>query len=250
MARQGGRIEGDVDERAAIYNARAVHISQGARIDAGVVIDARGGPVYVGTGARVHAFSRIEGPCSIGENCVLVGGKMTGGCSFGPCCRVGGDVEQTIFQGHSNKYHEGFIGHSYLGEWVNLGALTTNSDLRNTYTNVSVIVEGRPVPTNMLKVGTFIGDFARTGIGTLLDTGSTVGFSTNVFGGRRVLPKFVPSFVWGDGEGFTEYVLEKAVATARHIMDRRGVAWSPGFEGLMRNIFELTKRERQELLAD
>lgn len=249
VARQGGRIEGDVDERAVIYNARAVHVGQGARIDAGVVIDARGGPVYVGTGSRVHSFSRIEGPCSIGENCVVVGGRMVGGCSFGPCCRVGGEVEQTVFQGYSNKYHEGFIGRSYLGEWVNLGALTTNSDLRNTYTNVNVIVGGRPVQTGMLKVGTFIGDFTRTGIGTLLDTGSTVGFSTNVFGGKGVLPKSIPSFVWGDGERFTEYVLEKATATARLVLERRGVAWSSGFEGLMREVFELTKEERQGLLA-
>jgi UDP-N-acetylglucosamine diphosphorylase/glucosamine-1-phosphate N-acetyltransferase len=249
VSRQGGRIEGEVDERAVIYNARAVHISPGARIDAGVVIDARGGPVFVGTGARVSAFSRIEGPCSIGENSILVGGRITGGCSFGPCCRVGGEVEQTIFQGYSNKYHEGFIGHSYLGEWVNLGALTTNSNLRNTYTNVSVVIEGRPVQTNMLKVGTFIGDFTRTGISTLLDTGSTLGFSTNVFGGKGVFPKSVPSFVWGNGDSFAEYVLEKAVATAQHVMNRRGVAWSSTSEELMHKIFELTKEERQKLFA-
>ena len=249
LARQGGRIEGDVDERVVIYNARAVHISQGARIDAGVVIDARRGPVYDGTGAAVRAFSRIEGPCSIGENCIIVGGRITGGCSFGPCCRVGGEVEQTIFQGYCNKYHEGFIGHSYLGEWVNLGALTTNSDLRNTYTNVSVIVESRTVQTNMLKVGTFIGDFTRTGIGTLLDTGSTIGFSTNVFGGRGVLPKSIPSFVWGNGESFTEYIVDKATATARLIMERRGVAWNSDHERLIHEVFELTKEERKKLLA-
>jgi len=250
MSRQGGRIEGEVDERAVIYNARAVHISRGARIDAGVVIDARGGPVFVGADAKVSAFTRIEGPCSIGENCIIVGGRITGGCSLGPCCRVGGEVEQTIFQGYSNKYHEGFIGHSYVGEWVNLGALTTNSDLRNTYANVSVVVEGHPVQTNMLKVGTFVGDFTRTGIGTLLDTGSTLGFSTNVFGGRRVLPKYVPSFVWGDGDSFAEYTLGKAVATAQNVTDRRGVAWSSNSEELMHKVFELTKVERHKLLAE
>jgi UDP-N-acetylglucosamine diphosphorylase/glucosamine-1-phosphate N-acetyltransferase len=249
MSRQGGRIEGELDERAVIYNARAVHISPGARIDAGVVIDARGGPVFVGTDARVSAFSRIEGPCSIGENCILVGGKITGGCSFGPCCRVGGEVEQTIFQGYSNKYHEGFIGHSYLGEWVNLGALTTNSNLRNTYTNVTVVVEGRPVQANTLKVGTFVGDFTRTGIGTLLDTGSSLGFSTNVFGGKGVLPKYIPSFVWGDGESFAEYILEKAMATAQRMMDRRGVAWTSSSAELMNRVFELTKEERHKLVA-
>lgn len=249
IARQGGRIEGEVDERAVIYNARAVHIDQDARIDAGVVIDARGGPVNIGTGARVHAFSRIDGPCSIGETSTIVGGRLTGGCSIGPCCRLGGEVEQTIFQGYSNKYHEGFIGHSYIGEWVNLGALTTNSDLRNTYTNVRVTLEGSPVETNMLKVGTFVGDFTRTGIGTFLDTGSTVGFSSNIFGGKGVTPRTIPSFVWGDGEKFEEYVLDKAVATAKLVMERRGVVWSSNLEGLMSQIFDLTKEERHKLLT-
>jgi hypothetical protein len=159
-------------------------------------------------------------------------------------------VEQTIFQGYTNKYHEGFIGHSYLGEWVNLGALTTNSDLRNTYTKVSVAIEGHPVQTNMLKVGTFVGDFTRTGIGTLLDTGSILGFSTNVFGGRKVLPKYIPSFVWGDGDSFAEYTLVKAVATAKHMTDRRSVAWSSGSEELMHKVFELTKEERRKLPAE
>jgi hypothetical protein len=101
----------------------------------------------------------------------------------------------------------------------------------------------------MLKVGTFIGDFARTGIGTLLDTGSTIGFSTNVFGGRGVLPKSIPSFVWGNGESFTEYIVDKATATAQLIMERRGVAWNSDHERLIREVFELTKEERKKLLA-
>ncbi|UCF79366.1 MAG: hypothetical protein JSW03_03710 [Candidatus Eiseniibacteriota bacterium] len=249
-SRQGGKIEGEVDERTVVYNSGAVHVSPGARVDAGVVIDARGGPVFIGTDARVSSFTRIEGPCSIGDGTFLVGGRITGGCSFGPCCRIGGEVEQSIIQGYSNKYHEGFVGHSYIGEWVNLGALTTNSDLKNTYRNVSVPVDGRPVDTKMLKVGSFIGDFTKTGIGTLLDTGSVVGFSTNIFGGKGVFPKYLPSFMWGDGEDFKVYILEQAVSAARLAMERRDVATSPELEELFRKTFELTEKDRRKLLSD
>jgi hypothetical protein len=157
-------------------------------------------------------------------------------------------VEQSVFQGWSNKYHEGFIGHSYLGEWVNLGALTTNSDLKNTYRNVSVPIRGRSVETGMLKVGSFIGDYTKTGIGTLLDTGSVVGFSSNVFGGRKVFPRYVPSFMWGDGETFKTYILEQAVAAARLAMERRNVTMNPGLEELFRFVFELTEEERRKAL--
>ena len=247
-SKQGGKIEGDVDERAVIYNARAVHVSQGARIDAGVVLDARGGPIFVGAGARISSPSRVEGPCAVAEDTFLVGGRYTGGCTFGPCCRIGGEVEQSIFQGHSNKYHEGFVGHSYVGEWVNLGALTTTSDLKNTYGCVSVIVDGRAVETNLMKVGSLVGDFTKTGIGTLLDTGAVLGFSANVFGGRGVLPKDVPCFVWGDGENFETYIPQRAIATARVVMERRGAAMSPALERLMMHVFEATEEDRRRVL--
>jgi len=247
-SRQGGKIEGDVDERAVLYNARAVHVSQGARIDAGVVLDARGGPIFVGTGARISSSSRVEGPCAISEDTHLVGGRYTGGCTFGPCCRIGGEVEQSVFQGHSNKYHEGFVGHSYVGEWVNLGALTTTSDLKNTYGCVSVIVDGRAVETGLMKVGSLVGDFTKTGIGTLLDTGAVLGFSANVFGGKGVLPKDVPCFVWGGGEDFETYIPQRAVATARVVMERRGVEMSPALERLMMHIFEATEGDRRRVM--
>ncbi len=247
--RQGGKIEGEVDERTVIYNVSAVHVSPGARIDAGVVVDARGGPVFIGADVRISALTRIEGPCSIGDRSLLAGGRMTGGCSVGPCCRVGGEIEQSVFQGYSNKYHEGFIGHSYVGEWVNLGALTTNSDLKNTYRNVSVPIGGRSVDTGMIKVGCFIGDYTKTGIGTLLDTGAVVGFSTNLFGGKKVLPRYVPSFMWGDGETFKAYILDQAVAAARLAMERRDVTMGPELDDLFGSIFELTEHERQRALS-
>ncbi|MBN1504760.1 MAG: hypothetical protein JW952_06855 [Candidatus Eisenbacteria bacterium] len=247
-SRQGGKIEGDVDERAVVYNARAVHVGQGASIDAGVVLDARGGPIFLGANVKVHSPSRVEGPCVVSEDTLLVGGRYTGGCTFGPCCRIGGEVEQSIFQGHSNKYHEGFVGHSYVGEWVNLGALTTTSDLKNTYGSVSVIVDGRAVGTNLMKVGSLVGDFTKTGIGTLLDTGAVLGFSANVFGGKGVLPKDVPCFVWGDGESFETYIPQRAVATARVMMERRGTEMSPALERLMMRVFEATEEDRRRVL--
>ena len=112
-------------------------------------------------------------------------------------CRVGGEVEESIIQGYSNKYHDGFLGHAYVGEWVNLGALTTNSDLKNDYSNVSMVLDGRtPISTGSTKVGSLIGDHAKTSIGTLLNTGAYVGAMTVIVATGKPLPKFIPSFAW------------------------------------------------------
>ena len=141
-----------------------------------VVIDAEHGPVYIDEGAEIHPFTRIEGPCYVGKKSILLGAKCREGNSIGPMCRVGGEVEESIIHGYSNKYHDGFLGHAYVGEWVNLGALTTNSDLKNDYSSVSVMLDGHtPIDTGSTKVGSLIGDHTKTSIGTLLNTGAYVG---------------------------------------------------------------------------
>src|SRR6185295_4718482 len=134
------------------------------------------GPVTIEEGCEVHPFTRIEGPCYVGPKTILLGAKVREGCSFGPMCRIGGEVEESIVHGYSNKYHDGFLGHAYVGEWVNLGALTTNSDLKNDYSEVKVTLDGRTqLSTGSNKVGALIGDHVKTSIGTLLNTGAYVG---------------------------------------------------------------------------
>ena len=118
-----------------------------------VVIDAEHGPIYIDEGAEIHPFTRIEGPCYIGRNSILLGAKCREGNSIGPMCRVGGEVEESIIQGYSNKYHDGFLGHAYVGQWVNLGALTTNSDLKNDYSEVKVVLDGRTQLSTRLDQG-------------------------------------------------------------------------------------------------
>ena len=154
---------------------------------------------------EVHPFTRIEGPCYIGPKCILLGAKCREGMSIGPMCRVGGEVEESIIQGYSNKYHDGFLGHAYVGEWVNLGALTTNSDLKNDYSSVSVVLDGKaPIDTGSTKVGSIIGDHTKTSIGTLLNTGSFVGAMALLLATGKPLPKHIPSFAW-----FIEGVVSK-----------------------------------------
>jgi UDP-N-acetylglucosamine diphosphorylase / glucose-1-phosphate thymidylyltransferase / UDP-N-acetylgalactosamine diphosphorylase / glucosamine-1-phosphate N-acetyltransferase / galactosamine-1-phosphate N-acetyltransferase len=140
----------------------------------------------------VQPFTRIEGSCSIAAETQLFRANLRGCVTLEPTCRIGGEVEAAIIQGHSNKYHEGFLGHAYVGEWVNLGAITSNSDLRNDYREVHVPLQGDPIPTGQAKVGCFIGDHTRMGMGSMLNTGPSVGVMCNVLPAGILLPKHVP----------------------------------------------------------
>jgi hypothetical protein len=163
-------------------------------------------------------------------------------------CRIGGEVEESIIQGYSNKYHDGFLGHAYVGQWVNLGALTTNSDLKNDYTAVSVILDGREgIDTGSTKVGSLIGDHTKTSIGTLLNTGAYVGAMTVIAATGKPLPKFIPSFAW-----FLEGVVTKGFGkqqlykTARVAMGRRKCQWTPAEEAMWNDIYQQTAPARIE----
>src|SRR6185369_760777 len=178
--------------------AESIFIDRAARIDPFVVIDARLGPVSIEAGAIVQSFTRLEGPCHVGSKSQLFRANVRGGTTIGPQCRVGGEIEAAILHGFANKYHDGFLGHSYICPWVNLGAMTTNSDLKNDYSAVSVPLNGEPIDTGLTKVGCFIGDFTKTGLGSLFNTGSSVGVMCMILPGGELLPKFLPSFsaVW------------------------------------------------------
>ncbi len=214
----------------------SLHIDPRARVDKYVTIDLTNGPVYIDRDVIVRSFSTIVGPAYIGSNTVVDRAKITGS-SIGPFCRIGGEVEACIFQGYTNKHHEGFIGHSFIGEWVNLGALTTNSDLKNNYGTVRISRGTREIDSGMIKLGCFIGDHVKTGIGTLIPTGAKIGSFTNFFGGG-MMPKNVPSFTWLSTVKEAKYDLEKAITTAKTIMLRRKIILSKYYEGLIRSHYK------------
>ncbi len=222
-----------------------------ATIEPFVFADTRSGPVLIDDGAVVHSFSRLEGPCYVGKDAWIVGAKLRAGCTIGPCCRIGGEVEASIVQGYSNKYHDGFLGHSYLGEWVNLGAGTQTSDLRNDYDAVRVTVNGQRRSTGRAKVGSFIGDHTKTGLGALLNTGSTIGAFANLLPSGTLLPSFVPSFCQVQyGQLHELWDLRKVLATAEIVMQRRGKTLTDVHRDYYYDLFEATMAERHRVMHE
>jgi UDP-N-acetylglucosamine diphosphorylase/glucosamine-1-phosphate N-acetyltransferase len=224
-------------------------IAPSARIEPLVVADTTRGPVVIDEEALITSFTRLEGPCYIGARSQIHGAKIRAGTSIGAQCRVGGEVEASILHGYANKYHEGFLGHSYVGEWVNLGAGTHNSDLRNDYGEVSVIMDGRSVATGLNKVGCFLGDHTKTGLGTLFNTGTNVGAFCNLLPAGRFAPKYVPNFTsWWNGALSEAFTLEQLLATADIVMNRRGVALTKAHKALYLRLFEATAAERRRAM--
>jgi UDP-N-acetylglucosamine diphosphorylase/glucosamine-1-phosphate N-acetyltransferase len=186
--------------------------------------------------AVLEPHTYVAGPSWIGAGTHVLGGKLGGGVALGPSCRVAGEIEETIFQGYGNKRHHGFVGHSVIGQWVNLGALTTTSDLKNNYGPVRVSIAGQLHDTGESKVGSFVGDHVKTGIGTLLTTGAVIGAASNLFGGGTVSPKELPAFSWWDGARTEPYDVAKFVATARVVCARRGRSFGDAQEQLYRTL--------------
>ncbi len=226
-------------------------IADGAQVEAFVTIDTRQGPVLIEKGAHVHAFSRIEGPCFIGEQSWIVGAKIRAGCTFGPWCKLGGEVEASIVQGYSNKVHDGFLGHSYLGEWVNLAAGTQTSDLRNDYGKVSVTVNGQRANTGRTKVGSCVGDHVKTGLGALLNTGSMIGAFAGVLPSGFLAPQVVPSFCQVQhGQLHEQWDLRKLLTTAATVMRRRGRELTETQREFYHVLYEMTGTQRRKTLRE
>ena len=235
-------VHAEVHRLSCIEGEANVYVAPTAKIHPMVVIDATDGPVIIEDGVIISPHTRVDGPSYIGPQCRLVGGKIREGCSFGPVCRVGGEVECTIIQGYSNKYHDGFLGHSYVCEWVNLGALTTNSDLKNDYSSVSVYYKGQLRDTGEQLLGSMIGDHTKTSIGTILNTGSVIGMMSNLVFSGNLMPKYVPSFCWMLNDRPTKGLgLRRMIETARASMARRGVELSETDEKLIRRVHEMLK---------
>lgn len=225
---------------ARVLGQNAV-VAEGAEIEEGSVLDARSGGIYIGPGAYV-AQSRIVGPAYIGSQAQVKQFSIIEKSYIGRNCRVAGEVERSIISDYTNKAHDGFVGHSYVGEWANLGAMTTTSDLKMTYGKIRI--EGRD--TGLDKLGSFFADMSKTSIGTLVYSGRRIGVSSHLHG---LVAGDVPSFtIYGKGIGArnAELELASAIETQRKVMPRRGQQMSKAYEQMMRDVFLSTAQERKK----
>ncbi len=243
----GSKIKGKVYSGAYLLNEESIFIDEGAKVKSGVVLDAESGPIYIGKEAKIFPNAVIEGPAYIGaKTAIKIGAKIYENTSIGEVCKVGGEVEESIIHSHSNKQHDGFLGHAYLGMWVNLGADTNNSDLKNNYGSVKVIINGEQVDSGSMFVGLTMGDHSKAAINTMFNTGTVVGVSSNIFG-AGFPKKYVPSFSWGGAESMTSYDVDKALDVATRVMARRNIKLTGIEEKIFKHIFDITKEERKKL---
>ena len=224
--------------------AANVMVDAGAEIEGYVTLDGRLGPIMVEKGASVESFSRVMGPCYLGPRVKVFSAHIGGGTSIFDSCKVGGQVENSIFMPYTNKAHHGYVGDSYVGSFVNVGAGSTFGNLKNTYGNVRLTMAGKKVDTGMLKLGPVIGDMAKLSIGSLVSAGKSVGAGSHVSG---QVSGDIPSFTYFDsrqGPG-VELLLESVIETQRRMMERRGKTLGRSEERLIRRAFALTSKERK-----
>lgn len=211
-----------------VINPYNVWIGDGTIMKPGVVVDATDGPVVIDENVMIMPNVVIVGPVYIGKNSTIkAGAKIYEGTSMGPLCKIGGEVEETIFQGYTNKQHDGFLGHSYLGEWINIGADTNNSDLKNNYGSIALYFypENKKIDTQVNFLGAIIGDHSKTGINSTINTGTVLGIGCSMFS-AEVIKNFVPSFNVGTGTKFVKYKFDEFVETAERVKKRRDLSLS------------------------
>jgi UDP-N-acetylglucosamine diphosphorylase/glucosamine-1-phosphate N-acetyltransferase len=213
-----------------------IWIGDDAHIQPGVILDASRGPIVIGTGAKIGANSVIEGPCYLGPAAqVRPLSYIKDACTIGRLCKVGGEVNNSIMLGHSNKAHDGFLGHSYLGKWVNLGAGTTTANLKSTYGTISLKIGSKEIPTDRQFLGALIGDHVKTAINTRLMPGSYIGFCTTV-AGSSIAPRFLPSFTFWSDKGAEPMNIEVAKRTMKAVYARRDIRWTEGDEKMVSQV--------------
>lgn len=210
-----------------IGDKKDIFLEEGAVVEASI-LNTNAGPIYIGKHSEIMEGSIVRGPLAMCEHSALkLGAKVYGASTLGPHCKVGGEINNVVFQAFSNKGHDGFLGNSIIGEWCNLGADTNTSNLKNNYGNVSTYSyeENKEVQTNLQFMGLCMGDHSKCGINTMFNTATVVGVSCNVFG-ADFPSKFIPSFSWGGGNGFESFKFNKAIEYANNMMNRRGLALS------------------------
>ncbi len=214
-----------------------IFIAPGAEVKPGVVIDASNGPVFLGPGSVVMPTCSLEGPLAVGANSVVnAGARIYGGTTIGPDCKVGGEISGSVFHSNSNKQHAGFLGHAVIGRWVNLGAGTSNSNMKNNYGKVRSFANGEPVNTGLQFAGITIADYTKTGINSMFNAGTVTGIMCNLFG-AGFPPANIPDFSWGGADGFEVYRADKGIDAARREMKRRGLVLADEEERLILRVY-------------
>jgi UDP-N-acetylglucosamine diphosphorylase / glucose-1-phosphate thymidylyltransferase / UDP-N-acetylgalactosamine diphosphorylase / glucosamine-1-phosphate N-acetyltransferase / galactosamine-1-phosphate N-acetyltransferase len=255
LAEDARWIQPGIDEGAAVHpsvimiNPDNISIGPGARIRAGCVLDASNGPVIIGQQADILPHCVLMGPVYVGAaSKIKAAAKLYEGTSIGAHCRIGGEVEGSIFHSFANKQHDGFVGHSYFASWTNLGADTNTSDLKNNYSDIRVVLEGKEYHTGLRFLGTIMAEHSKCGINTMLNTGTVVGVGCNIYGGDFP-PKALPSFTWGGAGGLVEHEFARCAATAGIVMQRRNQTLTDAEQCLLRDVFVLTAGQREHLVT-
>ena len=221
-----------------VENPDMVYCGEDCSIAPHVVLDASNGPIIIGNKIRIMPQSTIIGPCYIGDNSIIkIGAKIYGNTSIGEHCKVGGEIDTSIIHAYSSKQHDGFVGNSYIGEWVNLGADCNTSNLKNTYGNVSVQLNGEQINTGEMFLGLLCGDHTKAGINTMFTTGTVAGIFSNIVGGG-FFPQSISSFNWGGLPDSPRYLLEKAISVAEIVMKRRNYIPTEEEKALWKSVFD------------
>lgn len=227
---------------AHFINENSIMIAPNAKIHPGAVLDASDGLIIIDENVVIMPNAVIQGPCFVGNNStVKIGAKIYKDCSFGEWCKIGGEIENSIVQSYSNKQHEGFLGHSFISEWVNLGADTNTSDLKNTYSSIKVRLGKNEFNSGRMFLGLLCGDHTKSAINTSFTTGTTAGIC-GIIVADGFLPNFIPSFAWRGVKGCSYYKLDKALETARIVMQRRGKELLQADEELLTNEYENVRK--------
>ncbi len=240
-----GRISQSIPSHNQVLALDNIFVEEGAQVTC-AILNAQSGPIYIGKNAQIMEGAVIRGPVTIGEGTIVkMGAKIYGPTAIGPDCRVGGEIKEVVILGHSNKAHDGYLGNSIIGEWCNLGAGTSVSNLKNNYSNVRMwdFSSQTMRDTGLQYLGTVMGDHSKTGIQTMFNTGTIVGVAANIFG-EGYPPKVVPSFSWGGASGLTTHRLEDALDTARKVISRREMHLTSEEEDILRHVFEITQTGR------
>ncbi|WP_136668716.1 GlmU family protein [Flavobacterium sp. H122] len=242
-----GRHSQPIPKSVNVLSPENIFIEEGAKLEF-VTLNASTGPIYIGKNAEIMEGSVIRGPFALCDNGrVKLATKVYGATTVGPHSVIGGEVNNSVLFGYSNKGHDGFLGNSVLGEWCNIGADSNNSNLKNNYEEVklwSYETEGF-ARTGLQFCGLMMGDHSKCGINTMFNTGTVVGVSANIFGSG--FPRnFVPSYSWGGASGFTTYLTSKAFQTAKIVMARRQVEFTEEDAKILEHVFEETKKYRKE----
>ena len=225
-----------------------IFIAEGAKVSCSI-LNSEHGPIYIGKDAEIMEGSIIRGPFAMCNNSTLkLGAKIYGPTTIGPFCKIGGEVNNSVFFGYSSKAHDGFLGNSIIGEWCNLGADTNCSNLKNNYATVKIwsYVEESFRSTNLQFCGLIMGDHSKCGINSMLNTGTVIGISANIFGSG--FPRnFIPSFSWGGSSGFSIFKLSKAFDVVEKVFSRRNLNFEKVDQDILEHVYAMTKRYRNEL---